>query len=36
MKTQTFNIVASINNSKAIEIAKAAQTAKPTYKAAKI
>lgn len=36
MKTQTFNIVASINNSEAIEIAKAAQTAKPTYKAAKI
>lgn len=31
MKTQTFNIVASINNSEAIEIAKAAQTAKPTY-----
>ena len=36
MKTQTFNIVASINNSEAIEIAKTAQTAKPTYKAAKI
>ena len=36
MKTQTFNIVASINNSEAIEIAKAAQTTKPTYKAAKI
>ena len=36
MKTQTFNIVVSINNSEAIEIAKTAQTAKPTYKAAKI
>ena len=36
MKTQTFNIVASINNSEAIEIEKTAQTAKPTYKAAKI
>lgn len=36
MKTQTFNIVASINNSEAIEIAKTAQTAKSTYKAAKI
>ena len=36
MKTQTFNIVASINNSEALSIAKSAQTAKPTYKAAKI
>ena len=37
MKNVTvYNVVASINNSEAIEIAKAAQTAKPTYKAAKI
>lgn len=37
MKNVTvYNVVASINNSEAVEIAKAAQTAKPTYKAAKI
>ena len=37
MKNVTvYNVVASINNSEAIEIAKTAQTAKPTYKAAKI
>ena len=37
MKNVTvYNVVASINNSEALEIAKAAQTAKATYSAAKI
>ena len=35
-KVTLYNVVASINNSEALEIAKAAQSVKATYSAAKI